>query len=157
MSAVGDFVTLLGFSKDVRNLLRAIPDGLGFSLVHYSESGPTDEDHIRIVNLTPLTLHGVKFTIQQGEHGEPTPLSYVLRSGEEDCYGRKVLYRIAIPKAGIYMHPAATFYIPCKELPLHITPTDDIRMRFTYVFADGREGKGNLQHLVRVLAKVAHA
>lgn len=148
---IGDFMALVGLAKELRGALRRLPDGVGFSIVRYKDPS---HDHLRVVNLTPLAIHGFKFAVQKGEHGQALNVSAIWHPSPADVFGEPVNYIIEIPEQGIYLRPAALYYVPLRTLPGE-TPldTDDIRVGFSYVTPDGDRQQGNLQHVARIKAQ----
>ena len=149
---IHDILAVFGLAKDLRKLLRRTPDGVGFSIVSYGVGGQADpRDHLRFVNLTPLTIHGFRFSIQAGEHGESVPVTRVQHPAPADVFGRPTVYTLEVPGYGIYMRPGAVFYVPMVDLKLPQL-NGDLRVAFTYTAANGKRLPGNLQHVVRVHA-----
>jgi len=149
---IGDLLSLLGLAKELRGALRRLPDGVGFSIVNYPGSN-NRQDHLRIINLTPLTIHGFKCAVQIGEHGESTPVTHLYHPAPADVYGRPALFRLDVPRQGIYLRPGSPFFIPLHELPhLKVTSDSDMRAAFSYTVPDGARRDGKLQYIVRVEA-----
>ena len=145
-----DIISALGFFKDLRRELRRLPDAVGFSIVTYGDNDP-ERDHLRIVNLTPFTIHGFRCTLQKGPHDQAKPLQHVYHCSDADVYRKPVLYKILIPENGIYLRPNAWLYVPLAEA-IDCKATDDLRLGFSYVTPEGRRMPGRLQHVVRVHA-----
>lgn len=150
---LGDLMAFIGLAKELKGALRRIPDGIGFSIVTYEPSEKGRVDHLRLVNLTPLTIHGFKFSIQVGDRGQEIAVNEIYRLANADVFGSLTTYRIEIPNTGVYLRPGAQFFVPLRDIKGVESWKDDIRIAFTYVDPQGQRLPGNLQHVVRTHAQ----
>lgn len=147
---------LPSFYKEMRNLLIPPADGLNFNIVTPGMTGPkTPGKHMRIVNLLPMAMCAVRFWVQLGEDAATKiPIQHLYHVSTDNLpYGERVIYKIPLTSAGIFLYPRAMYYVLCDELKSPNFNWDgDVRVQFFYSTSERGEMKGKLQTAVHVEA-----
>jgi hypothetical protein len=156
MFSLEKFLTVWPWAKELMQAMRRLPESVGFSVVKYvGERG--QRDHLRIVNLAPVTIHGFTCSVKVGDHGQAQPIHFLYRPPTEDVFGDRVTYKLTIPTEGIYLRPGSVYYLPLSELPEKPKANDAIVVSFTYTSSDGKRRPGKVEHVVRVDAQATKA
>jgi hypothetical protein len=150
---LSDLMTLLGLAKEIREMIVKPADGISFSIVTIDKAQKTSlGDHLRIINLLPFTICAVSFWLQQGEDkGKRIHIDHVYHpSMSEQPFGCRVIYRIPMPKQGIFLYPqGAYYYVPLSEYP-NFNWNGDVLAGFYYSIPGKKDPKeGNLQIVTR--------
>ena len=148
-----DLISLIGLAKEIRGMIVKPADGISFNIVTIDKALKASlEDHLRIINLLPITICAVKFWLQQGKDEEKKVLiDHVYHpSTSEQLFGHRVIYRIPIPEEGLFLYPQGAYYfVPLSEYP-HINWTDTVRAGFYYSIPGKKDPQeGNVQVVAR--------
>ena len=135
-----ELISLLG------ELARVSPSSIGFSLVCHGGQ-PCDDDYLHMINLTAITLFAFHCEYQVGPEGQTMKIPHVYRA-TQNVHGRRAVYRLTIPKEGIYFRGGANFFVPLKDLS-GVKTSDDLRLRFFYKDSQGKDHASDLRYVVR--------
>ena len=150
---LSDLMNLIGLAKEIRKMIVNPADGISFSIVTVDKAQKTSlEDHLRIINLLPFTICAVSFWLQQSENEEKRiTIDHVYHpSTSELPFGCRVVYRIPIPRPGLFLYPqGAYYYVPLSEYP-NFNWNGDVLAGFYYSIPGKKDPQeGNVQIVAR--------
>ncbi len=148
---LSDLVALLGLVKELRKMTVRPADGLRFSIVTVDKAENVSlGDHLRIINLLPVSICAVNFWLQQGkDKSTRTSINHVYHpSTSGEPFSCRVIYRIPILEPGVFLYPQGMYYVPLSEYP-NFDWTGDVCVQFCYAVPGKGKKEGNLQIAAR--------